>query len=283
MIIKSLKNIPFDQIYNAFSRAFADYEMQLNKEQLQGMLKRRGFVPELSFGAFEKKQLVAFTLNGIGIFNGKQTAYDTGTGTIKEYRGQGLATQIFEYSVPFLKNERIEQYLLEVLQHNSKAVSIYKNVGFKVSREFNYFIQDTDALNFKDHQNETPYKTTDINLNDIESAAELADFHPSWQNSFDAINRAPEDFIIKAVYQAKKIIGYCIIEPKTGDITQIAVDKKHRRKGIGTFLLSEAIKHNKNTVIKIINTDKNCLAITDFLKSKNVLIKGKQYEMIKDI
>jgi hypothetical protein len=107
MEIKSLAKTNFETIFKAFNQAFADYEIQINKEQLQTMLKRRGFNPNLSFAAFEDHEIVSFTLNGIGNFNGTLTAYDSGTGTIKEHRGKGLATEIFEYSIPFLREANI--------------------------------------------------------------------------------------------------------------------------------------------------------------------------------
>lgn len=146
MEIKSLGETDFDIVFEAFNRAFADYEIQLNKEQLQTMLKRRGFDPELSFAAFDKGGIVAFTFNGIGNFEGTPTAYDTGTGTLKEYRGKGLATEVFKYSIPYLKEIGIRQYLLEVLQHNTKAVSVYRNLGFEVMREFNYFMAKNEEV-----------------------------------------------------------------------------------------------------------------------------------------
>ena len=71
-IIKSLSDLSEQEIYEAFAEAFVDYELQLNKKQLQAMLYRRGWVPELSFGAINKGRLVSFTLNGIGMFNGKK-------------------------------------------------------------------------------------------------------------------------------------------------------------------------------------------------------------------
>ncbi len=187
--IKPLNNISFSSIFSAFDRAFEEYEMQLNKDELNTLLRRRGFVPELSFGAFENEKLIAFTLNGIGFYNNIKTAYDTGTGTLKEYRGQGLATKIFNHSIPFLKKANVTQYLLEVLQHNSKAVSVYKNLGFEISREFNYFFRKTD------------------------------------------------DFKIIGVYKNGNLVGYSIFEPNSGDITQIAVDKNFRRKGMATIKL----------------------------------------------
>lgn len=107
MEIKSLSKVEFEKIFLAFSKAFEDYEIQLNANELKAMWKRRGYDPNLSFAAFEDGNIVSFTLNGIGFFNGKKMAYDTGTGTLKEYRGQGLSTKIFDYSIPNLKKANI--------------------------------------------------------------------------------------------------------------------------------------------------------------------------------
>lgn len=52
MEIKSLEEVPFNLIYNAFSIAFEEYEVQLNQRQLIKMLNRRGFEPILSFYLF---------------------------------------------------------------------------------------------------------------------------------------------------------------------------------------------------------------------------------------
>ena len=87
------------------------------------MIERRGFNLDLSFGAFNKDQLVGFTLNGIGDWNGKLTAYDTGTGIIKEFRKKGVATKLFNESLPTLRENNISQYLLEVIRTNTSETS----------------------------------------------------------------------------------------------------------------------------------------------------------------
>jgi len=283
MQIKSLTNTNFATIFKAFNQAFADYEMQLNSAQLQSMLKRRGFNPDLSFAAFEDNEVVAFTLNGIGMFNGKSTAYDTGTGTLKEHRGKGLATKIFEYSIPYLRKAGIQQYLLEVLQHNTKAVSVYTNLGFKTTREFNYFIQQKEEINNEIKTTDVPCSVQQIDIEKFDPVFHFWDFHPSWQNSFESIKRAAETFVCLCVFTEKTLIGYCIFEPLSGDLAQIAVDQQYRRKGIASLLLYEIIKLNKNDTIRIINTDIMHNAITEFLSAKNIAVKGKQFEMIKNI
>lgn len=281
--VKSLKDIHFDVICEAFNQAFANYEVQINKVQLQTMLKRRGFDPELSFAAFDGDKIVAFTLNGIGDFKGIRTAYDTGTGTLKEYRGQGLATQVFEYSIPFLREAGIKQYLLEVLQHNTKAVSVYRNLGFAVTREFYYSMQTNEHISNLIKESDTLYSVKRISIDQLDLFTEFWDFTPSWQNSFESIQRAVDDFICLGVFVDGRIVGYCVFEPISGDLTQIAVDKKYRRQGIASLLLKEILNLNKNSILKIVNKDVSCDSITDFIKAKNIEVKGKQFEMIRKI
>lgn len=281
MELKSLATTNFDELFEAFQQAFADYELQLDKDEHSAMLKRRGFDPALSFAAFDGDRIVSFTCNGIGDFYGIPTAYDTGTGTLKDYRGKGLATGIFEYSIPYLKKAGIKQYLLEVLQHNTGAVSVYKKIGFEVIREFYYFRMETDRIRSEVKAIALPYTIRAIDINEYNKIPSFWDFKPSWQNSIDSINRSQEGFISLGVFTKDKLIGYGVFEPASGDVTQIAVDKQFRRKGIGSLLFQKMLEANKLGSVKIVNTDIGCDSITAFLKSKNIEPTGKQFEMIK--
>src|SRR5262245_44102252 len=111
--IRPLQGIDTDTIFTAWDDAFSDYARTWTKAELERDLQRRGFSPGISFGAFEGQRLVSFILNAAGTFNGVKTAYDTGTGTIKEYAGKGLASVIFKESLPFLQKQGFEKYLLE--------------------------------------------------------------------------------------------------------------------------------------------------------------------------
>ncbi len=273
MEIKSLEKTDFDTLFRAFGRAFADYEVQLNAEQLRAMLTRRGFDPALSFAAFDGAQIAAFTLNGIGNFNGVPTAYDTGTGTLKEYRGTGLGTEIFRHSMPHLRRAGVGQYLLEVLQYNTRAVSVYRNLGFETVREFNYFCRANTEIA---DRGDTPRLPHSVRRTDW-------DFTPSWQNSFESIGRAAGDFVSLGVFIEEELVGYCVFEPASGDVAQIAVKRQYRRKGIAGLLLREMLRLNRNDSLKIINTDVSCDSMTGFLQAKNIVPQGKQFEMIRKI
>ncbi len=281
--IKSLKNIGFDELYEAFSQAFIDYDIQIGRSELADMLKRRGNIPELSFGAFEDGQLVSFTFNGIGEFNGIKTAYDTGTGTIKEKRGKGLAKSIFEYSVPFLKEAGIQQYLLEVLQHNTKAVTLYQKQGFKVSREFNYYVDSAKNLKW-----ETIDRTNHLKIEELAGLPDSDflkswDFNPSWQNSNDSILRDMNKFKFLTACMNEVSAGYLIFEPGSGDITQLGVLPGFRRKGIASKLLNHTIENYKLEKLKVINVETTCTPMVHFLSAVGFKLNGKQFEMIKKL
>jgi ribosomal protein S18 acetylase RimI-like enzyme len=291
MEIKSLANTDFGTLATAFGAAFARYEVQITPDELHTMLRRRGFDPALSFAAFNGDgSIMGFTLNGIGTFGdrnahgGVPTAYDTGTGTLPEYRGQGLAAQIFEASIPHLQAAGIKQYLLEVLQHNTAAVSVYRRLGFEVSREFNYFRAESGDVQIGNCVN-CAYPIRQVAPAELrETAAEFWDFEPSWQNSFEAIERAADDFIAFGAFDGDGLVGYVIFEPTAGDITQIAVAKNHRRKGVGSALLGEMLRQNHATGVKCLNTEigrDESLAV--FLQSKNIPLAGRQFEMIKSL
>ena len=85
------------------------------------------------------------------------------------------------------------------------------------------------------------------------------------------------------VFIENRLVGYGVFEPVSGDVTQIAVDKAYRHKGIGSLLFQKMLEMNKLGSIKILNTDLTCDSIPAFLRSKNIEPTGKQFEMIKKL
>jgi Acetyltransferases len=281
--IQSLEHLNANQLYAAFSEAFKDYDIQLTQPELEVMISRRGFVPELSFGAFAGDRLVSFTLNGIGLFNGVKTAYDTGTGTIESFRGQGLASRIFQYSVPKLKKAGVQQYLLEVLQHNIGAVSVYRKQGFQVTREFNFFVEQAGNVHSEKCELPAGYSIQSVDLSLKRQMMGCQDFMPSWQNSFESVERRLPDFRMWGAFVNEELAGYCIFEPNSGDITQIAVAPSHRNRGLASCLLREAAQSNLHKNLKLINTDVACENISHWAESIGLTQQGRQFEMLREI
>ena len=284
MEIRSLENISFDALFEGFSYAFSDYEIHFDKSELQSMLKRRGYVPKLSFAAFEGGKIVAFTLNGIGMFKGIQTAYDTGTGTVKEYRGCGLAGEIFRYSLPFLRQAGISQYLLEVLQSNHKAITLYRRMQFDTTREFDCFKQSIANMDNIHSVNKCAnLRIRLIDVDTVRQAQTFCDFYPSWQNSIESIERAASDLTCIGAFDLYELIGFSVFDRKSGDLTQIAVKEEYRRQGVASQLLCEVIRQMCTDFVKVINVPSDNLSLPAFLKSRNIPLMNKQFEMVMDL
>lgn len=279
---RSMAHTSFDAIYECYLNAFKGYPFQWTQEALYKTIQRRGYEPSLSFGAFYDKKLVSFTLNGIGLFHGKQTAYDTGTGTMEEHRGQGLASGIFEYSLPYLKSSGIKQYLLEVLEENKTAFSIYKKQGFEVSRTFDCF-----RVNSKEwflHAKEVER----ISLNEIDFSLQpkmesMFEGILSWQNSFESLRRNARDFKVIGAFHKNDLVGYGIIDVESGDIPQLAVGEAFRRRGIGTMILYRLKQLNQSEICKVINIEKEETNTIAFILACGIPKIVSQYEMIKHL
>jgi ribosomal protein S18 acetylase RimI-like enzyme len=265
--ILSLKDTGIDELYNSFNSAFKDYDRTWTREEFELLLKRRGYKADISFGAFYEGKLVSFTLNGSGTFMGKRTAYDTGTGTIETYRRTGLATQIFKVSEPVLKELGYEQYLLEVLQHNTKAVSVYRQIGFNVHRELNYFLTDKRKVAKRTKELPEGIQIRRIDKLMMEEMEAMWDFTPSWQNSFEALSRDISDFVILGAYRGERLVGYGIQAPE-------------RRKGIGSTIIQHLLPYITHNNIKVLNTDKADSGITSFIEYNQIPYLGSQYEML---
>jgi len=171
--------------------------------------------------------------------------------------------------------------LLEVLQHNEKAINLYKNAGFQVTREFDYYIANKKDINFANKKNSIGIKIKKIDIPAYQIAKTFWDSEPSWQNSFDSVYRTVHNFKILGAFSNNTLVGYGITELNTGDITQFAINKNFRRKGIATYLFYHLIGYIPGDTVKIINTDKKDVLMKFFLESLNIQPAGSQFEMIK--
>ncbi|WP_238882675.1 GNAT family N-acetyltransferase [Clostridium sp. YIM B02551] len=279
-IYNTIENISIEKLHNTFLDAFSDYQVKMDLPllKLQQMLQRRGYVAEASIGAFNNNILVGFLLNAIRQWNGKVTAYDTGTGVIKNYRNQGITSNMFLNAKELLKKMGVEQYLLEVIQSNTSAVNIYKKQGFEILRELECFNLDKN-----NYESIKTHKVEHINIITESIWQELMkfwDFKPSWQNSIDSINAVSDNFMYSIVNIEDTIVGYGIIDKNTGDIPQIAVDKIYRSKGIGKSILIDLLKLTESDSVKILNVDSKSDSMKSFLINLGFNQNVKQYEMV---
>ncbi|MBD5219171.1 MAG: GNAT family N-acetyltransferase [Bacteroidales bacterium] len=279
MEFKTLTSMSAGALIDVFMQAFADYAVTFDPARLQDLFTRRGFVADLSMGAFDGDRLCAFTFNGIGTFRGVRTAYDTGTGTLPEYRGRKLAPQIFEASLPLLHQAGVEQYVLEVLQDNEPAIRVYRNQGFEITRSFNCYSAPVTDLRT---DGATEITISPIGQGQIEACSVFLDFEPSWQNSFESLRRGAASLLRFGAFHGDRCVGYVVSDPLTGDVSQIAVAPDCRRRGIGTALLRHAARANRIPTMKILNLEPESTADL-FARAAGFTPGAKQFEMLRPL
>lgn len=277
---RALDKISIETLHKTFLDAFSDYQVNIALPlwKFEQMLQRRGYVSQLSIGAFENEILVGFVLNGFRSWNGKPTVYDLGTGVIVEYRRQGITSNMLLNIKELLKQKQVEQYLLEVIESNTSAVSLYKKQGFEIQREFSCF-----QLDKRKYNPITTCKVERVNRIDLGQLTDFGDFKPSWQNSIDSINAVPEEFLYSIVRLDNTIVGYGIIDKRTGDIPQIAVNRHYRGRGIARSIMTEMIKNTESDRISILNVDNESESTKNFLLELGFVNSVGQYEMLLKI
>ncbi len=280
MKYECLKNTAIEEIYDTFIDAFSDYQVKIDMsfEKFQSMMIRRSVDFSSSMGVFDNGQLVGFILNGKRKISNKLIAYDSGTGVRRKYQGEKLGKQMLYANIEFLKANSFDKYLLEVITNNEKAFNLYKNFGFNVTRKFNCF--KNNLMNFDETDTSTVY-VEEIGILAIKRAelVDYFDFEPSWQNSIESVK---EDFPNFTMFQAalnKQVVGYGIIEPKTGDIPFLSVKREFRKMFVGAAILKRLKEETTASSLSVLNIPSDCEYISSFLEKHNFKNFAQQYEM----
>jgi ribosomal protein S18 acetylase RimI-like enzyme len=286
MIYRCLKLEDFQAMYDTFMEAFSDYQVkiQMTKEHFNAINIRRGLNYELSVGAFDSKnRMGGLLLNGIDVREDELTAYDMGTGVVPKYRGKGIAGSMVDFVLPKLHEYGVRQYLLEVIRSNEKAYKLYTKRGFKETRKFECLSVSLNKLRMNDVI-ERDVTVKQIEKPDWNLFETFWDWKPSWQNSTNSMKRCPENKIILGAFHEKELRAYGILYPESGDISQIAVNKDFRRKGIGGLLLREFARRAETAgKLSVLNIDKSSRGTLLFFESAGFENFVGQYEMILEL
>ncbi len=272
----------FSALYQTSLEAFADYfiKMQMTEDQFENRLVQTSVDLKLSVGAFSENYLIGYTLNGFGDWNGKPTAYDSGTGVVPEFRSRGIGKSMFDFMTPRLKKMGIKQILLEVIMENKKAIGLYKKLGFEETRKLIFFEQMKKIK----AENKNKIEIKQINEPDWNHLKTFWDSQPSWQFSALAVEKSLAFKLILGAYLDNNLVGYSVLFPKSGTVAQIGVNKNYRGKGVGLKLLTEMQdKTEDDKKLVFGNVDNNLDSLNNFLNTLDFKQTTSQYEMIKPL
>jgi len=275
------------QIHRTFQEAFAHYAMDmssLTEERLRVRCVKNAVDWDVSVGAFDGDRMIGFTLIGIDEWQGGLGAFDAATGIVEGYRGQGLTRAMFDHALPDLKVRGVESFVLEVLKDNEPAIRAYRKAGFEVSRELKCFELQIEDLQGRDADMVAlPVRSVDRQV--VSSLAESVDWPPSWENSFKAIDRIPDELVVVAAFDGEACIGAVAYTPMLNWILTIVVEPSYRRQGVGRALIQglvESLPEGIETV-RLQNVDGADSGMASFLERVGFEPLVDQYEMTREV
>ncbi|MBD3164972.1 GNAT family N-acetyltransferase [bacterium] len=138
---------------------------------------------------------------------------------------------------------------------------------------------------FKAHQDtHTCVSIESGTRDDILAHAAFLDWTPSWENSFEALQRIQDEVVyLKAVHDST--VGVLAYYPALNWIMTLAVDPSRRRARIATALLSKLVTGGflQTESVNLLNVDSTDTAMKQFLLHAGFQHLISQYEMEKRI
>lgn len=277
MTVHTLETFSIEDITNVFNQAFADYiiPFQLTQMNLLDKIKSENIFLDYSIGISVNDQLVAFILTGIDSKDNAMLSYNAGTGVIPEFRGNHFPQKMYDYLLPLLSKNNIHHHQLEVITQNTKAIQIYENIGYHISKQVSCFKGTVSAPN-----SSSPFIYRKIDVFDESDVHSFWNHQPTYQNTFSSINRNSELHESIGAFFKGNCVGYITFVTTTGRIKQFGVHPDFRQKGIGQHLFYEVQKNNPTSEISLINIDNNDTSTIAFLQKINLNRTVEQFEMI---
>lgn len=255
--------------------------MQPSLEALETRLKRNGFQPEVSVGAFENGKLVGFVLNGVRDWEGQSTLYNIATVVVAAFRGRGVGSQLLNVVNELYRNQNIAVYQLEVLQTHERALHLYTKQGFQVNRHLHSYRLNEGFHRTSENHRWQLYPVAYMESTHWQKVSNFWDSVPSWQSGEAAVRAVQDSFGYTLVELEGALIGYGIVDKLTGVIVQLAVDRRYRRKGVATAILQHLYSQTESSYLTMINVDSQDDSLHAFLQHLGFQWYVTQCEMVK--
>ena len=277
-IVRSLQQNDLPEMHLAFQKAFSDYQVNLKLDYQTfeiRMLGKLNISFPASFGVFRGNELVAFVFHSVNDYLGITTLYNGGTGVIPSLRGTGLIKRLYDEVILFMKEKKIRRSTLEVITTNEPAIKRYATVGFERLRTLKCFKLIHPA---KASQN-LGYNVKVTNQPNWDEYLNIASYEPSFIDTFNQLPFNLKHEVTLEYNGRNGLQGFLIFQPHLGRISQMAVRKEDRLKGIGKKLISKAYELSKVKQLTLLNVDEGEFEMINFLTGMGFENQLDQYEM----
>jgi ribosomal protein S18 acetylase RimI-like enzyme len=280
-----LSGVSYTDLAAAFESAFADYTLATeakSEDWVRNRLAKNAYDPTCSAGAFDGDRLVGFMLHGVADWRGERIAFDAATGILPDYRGQGLAGQLFEFTRPRLRERDVTRCILEVLKDNQAAIRSYHKMGFAITREFACFEL---LLTGKRPAGGSDPEIFTMGKEALDAFEDQRSWIPSWENSFASIRRIPDTIYILVAVDEGRPAGLLVYYPTLNWLMSIIVRQESRGRGVGSRLLDELLRrlpasHERIRAIDCLRDDRG---LVNFFTHRGFVEFAAQYEMSRPI
>lgn len=277
--VRLLNEGDLGQMYQTFIEAFSKYSVNMTMSRSafrSRMLEKLRLQFNVSPGVFIGDKLVAFIFHVVNDFEGYKTAYNGGTGVIPGYWGNGFTQKMYEFIKPVLKKYNVERSVLEVIKTNQQAINAYEKAGFHITRHYKCY-KLTGQLVPKQFPSDLSISKS-LNV-DIENFKQCQSLQASMLDSNEHLFQSLKNEIVLEARLSSVLVGYIVFQAPLGRVSQIAVDPRYRRRGIGTTLMRSAYETSSSKKLTVINIDEKEVTFCNFLSDIGFVNQVDQYEM----
>lgn len=270
---KNLETVPFSQIAPCLNLAFSDYYLpiHLEEEEIPRFFAASGVDRKCSFGAFCCEEMVGFIFNSCGMYQGRSSVFDAGTGVVPAHRGKGVFTGLFHFTEQELRRQQIACYYLEVLQQNERAIQLYQKQGFSVVREFSVLRAEQ-----AEPQPAGPVEYASYSAFDFGRTAGCHRADPSYEHSDPILNRNRE--LYEVAYAAEEeITAFCVFAKDGGRLLQLGWKSLADLRQVLQALLG---RYHTITAKNIDRREGELLELLETLGFQEI---ARQFEMVKEL
>lgn len=278
--IKKCCDVSEEEIFNGFTKGFADYIIQGNMTQEQFF--NRFFGPEgndkrLSFIALKDDVPVGIILGGNRLVDGLNTLRCGAMAIVPEERGNGLAKLLFDLHEKTAREIGCKQIFLEVIDFNDRAINFYKKVGYEKVYDLSYMDWHIDLDKIKDQHNKSmDTKVVKVNYEDMMKLKKDEQSHLPWQSDFPYFKDMPCNYY--CIYDKyRPIAGLVGAQDK---VYYLWVNPSYRMQGCAKAMLDRLIIDTDAAVLRFVYANNGTMHT--FAKNLNMKrSKINQIEMYK--
>lgn len=137
-LISYVQNPPLADLYRAFMDGFSDYMIHFDMDEArfeEVFLVRDQNQPSRSIVAYADERPVAVMLSGVAHLDSGWVTRCGGLAVTPDYRHFGIANELMRR----FDEQAMGTRLLEVIQGNEPALTLYERLGYETVREIMYF------------------------------------------------------------------------------------------------------------------------------------------------